>query len=103
MRAIRVSSTLRRGFAAAVSMAALVSCAQDTAPSQPDPPADVPTALVYGMAASPIYEALKSRVRMTVTREDLAAGGEDPKDQRRTAQAPDTLRHRTKWQNPQIA
>ncbi len=48
-------------------MAVLASCAQDTAPSTPDPPADAPTALVYGMAASPIYEALKSRVRMTVS------------------------------------
>ena len=48
-------------------MAILVSCAQVTPPSQPDPPTDAPTALVYGMAASPIYEALKSRVRMTVS------------------------------------
>lgn len=48
-------------------MAVLVSCAQDTTPSAPSPPADAPTALVYGMAASPIYEALKSRVRMTVS------------------------------------
>jgi hypothetical protein len=48
-------------------MAVLAGCAQDTAPSTPDPPADAPTALVYGMATSPIYDALKSRVRMTVS------------------------------------
>ena len=49
-------------------MVMLTSCNQGTTPTTPvGPPAGAPTALVYGMAASPIYEALKSRVRMTVS------------------------------------
>ena len=63
MRAIPVSSAL----AVAASMAILASCAQVMPPSTPNPPADAPSALVYGMAASPIYEALKSKVEMTVS------------------------------------
>ena len=67
MRAIQSSSTLSRAFAAAVSMVVLASCAQDTTPSLPNPPADAPTALVYGMTGSPIYEALKTKVEMVVS------------------------------------
>lgn len=45
----------------------LIGCAQNT-PALPDqPPSDAPAALVYGMANSPVYEALKSRVKMTVS------------------------------------
>jgi hypothetical protein len=67
MRAIQMRSTLKQWFAAAVSSAVLASCAQVTPPSTPDPPTNAPTALVYGMTASPIYEALKSKVRMTAS------------------------------------
>lgn len=48
----------------------LAGCAQDTDPAAPTtpvaPPANAPTALVYGVTQNLIYEALKSRFKMTI-------------------------------------
>ena len=68
MTSKQASNPLKSAFAAVVSMAMLTSCNQDTTPTTPvGPPADAPTALVYGMAMSPIHEALKSKLTMTVS------------------------------------
>jgi hypothetical protein len=64
--ATQISSTFRRGFAATLSMAVLAGCSQDTTLTTPiAPPTGAPTALVYGTAASPIHEALKTKLTMT--------------------------------------
>ncbi len=66
----QVGDPLKIACATVVSMVVLVSCIQDTAPppSTPSPPSGTPTALVYGMmAASPIYEVLKTKLTMTVS------------------------------------
>lgn len=55
--------------ATALGLAAvLASCAQPTQPTTPvtPPPADAPTALAHGMAGGPLFEALRSKVRMTI-------------------------------------
>lgn len=67
-----IPDTIRSTYAATLlTLLLLTSCLQNTQPSTPavpiDPPADAPTGLVYGMTASPIYEALKSQVKMTVS------------------------------------
>jgi hypothetical protein len=46
----------------------LIACSQGTPGTLPDgPPTDAPRALVYGMANSPIFEALKSKVKLTMS------------------------------------